>query len=381
MLTRFRGKSGWLVLLAACSAERSPRPVFSPDLVRHDVANASFTLAGLSDAGNVPGESHTTSWADSSKQGGTTFYTRGRVVTTVEVVTDSLWAVQHQVALGLPDGPGALPPDSLCTLGYSGTWIPVVPSRIGPALERTRECQAQAVAVIRRAKLKDTYGQLSVQAAATELESWPWNELCERVKDSTLIAFLIGDDIGVQEWGPAPLATRLAQWDSIGGLVRARCPGAAVVLRATPTQLELRPNWQWLTTAWAQYPGPRPNVGSPEQFFAKQIASAKSQHLGLVVGLNLLNGGCGPAERGWCLPNVPGTTLPGTGDDRYQLSAAELMYYKSVAMANPYVCASLDWSWGPNFRSDFHQRPEIQSAAKALAVIARTRPRTSCIQH
>jgi len=99
-----------------------------------------------------------------------------------------------------------------------------------------------------------------------------------------------------------------------------------------------------------------------------------------VAGVNLLNGGCGPAERRKCLQDVPGTTLVGTQPEFYQLSAAELVYYKTVALSDPYVCASVDWSWGPAFRSQFHERTEIRSAMKALGLIARTRPLSSCIQ-
>ena len=91
--------------------------------------------------------------------------------------------------------------------------------------------------------------------------------------------------------------------------------------------------------------------GSPEQFFATQVTSAKRQGLGMVAGVNLLNGGCGPAERKRFLPGIPGTVLAGTQAGDYQMSAEELVYYKTVAMTNPYVCASVDWSWGPNLRA------------------------------
>ncbi len=132
-----------------------------------------------------------------------------------------------------------------------------------------------------------------------------------------------------------------------------------------------------LTTAWTQYTNRR---GPPEEFLALQVASAKRQRLGLVAGVNLLNGGCGPAERRKCLPDIPGTALVGTEPGLYQLSAAELVYYKTVALSDPYVCASVDWSWGPAFRSGFHERPEIRGAVKVLGLIARRRPRSSCIQ-
>src|SRR3954466_2390609 len=105
-------------------------------------------------------------------------------------------------------------------------------------------------------------------------------------------------------------------------------PAAAIVARARPRQLAKRDNWQWLTTAWAQYPGPLPRAGTPEEFFATEVASAKKQHLGLVTGVNLLGGGCGPVEEGRCLPDIPGGSLKGSGKNTYQLSAAEFVDYK-----------------------------------------------------
>lgn len=335
---------------------------------------ASFAMR-LSDEG----KSSTTPWSDSIKLGDTTFYSRGRVVTTLAVFVDSQWVVGPSTPSGLPNGPANLPPDSLCTLGYTGTNLPVVPASVLRHLDRIRECQSKAFAVIRRGKLKDSNGWLSVEATRAELATWPWPGICARVQDSTIIGFFIGDDVTAKEWGPAPLAVRLAQWDSIGGLIQAECPNAPIAIRALPTQLEPRAEWQSVTTAWAQYAGPRRH-GTPEQFFAPQIASAKRQRFGLVAGVNLLNGGCGPSGGRFCLPDVPGDTLPGTRQNLYQVSAAEFIYYKTVAMSDTYVCASVDWGWGPNFRSDFHERAEIQSAAKALGVIAGKRAQTSCVQ-
>jgi hypothetical protein len=366
-----------LLLAAACSMERDPRVAgVSGSSDAAPMAAAAYTL----DAPSIAAASYTTPWADSSRQGNATVHSRGRVVTTVAVHTDSQWAVTLPVKLGLPYGPTQLPMDSLCSMGYTGTTLPVVPARVLRDLDRARECGARVIPNIRRAKLKNASGDLSVVSARAELETWPWSGICERVKDSTIIAFQIGDDVTHPTWGPAPLPVRLAQWDSIAGMVAERCPQAAIALRALPTSLETRPQWQWLTTGWAQYPGPRPRWGPPEKFFSTEVASAKRQGLGIVAGVNLINGGCGGDERGWCLPQVPGTTLAGTIADRYQLSSAELTYYKAIAMSDPYVCASVDWGWGPAFKSDFHHRPEIQSAAKALAIIARQRPAASCIQ-
>lgn len=364
-----------VLLTLSCSAERTSRLSTTSSLAQHSMA-ASYAPETPA-AGVVR---YTTPWADSSTRGNATFHSRGRVVTTVAVHTDSQWVEQPLVAAGIPYGPTQLPPDSLCTLGYTGTTLPVVPGKVLRDLERTRECGARTFAQIRRAKLKDSNGDLSVQAAQAEIDGWPWDGLCARMNDSTIIAFHIGDDVVAKEWGPAPLEVRLARWDSIAGAVAAKCPDAPIVIRARPRQLAQRDNWQWLTTAWAQYPGPLPRSGTPKDFFVAEVASAKKQNLGLVTGVNLLGGGCGPAETGRCLPDIPGTSLRGSGKNTYQVSAAEFIDYKTAAMSDPYVCASVDWGWGPTFRSDFHGRPEIQSAARTLGLMAGKRPSTNCVQ-
>ncbi len=364
-----------LLILAACSRELAP-PSYTVSSFGHSALESRLVRSSAaSEAAN-----HTTPWSDSTRRNDTTYYSRGRVLTTVEVLTDSMWSAAPpppRVTLGLASGPFNLPPDSLCTLGYTATTLTVRDTRVLRDLQRTRECGARTFAQIGRSKLKDSTGKLSVQAARADLDTWPWPGLCGRVQDSTIIAFYIGDDVEAAEWGPAKLPVRLAQWDTIAGIIQSRCPGAPVAIRAHPNQLEARGPWLWLTTAWTQYTNRR---GPPEEFLALQVASAKRQRLGLVAGVNLLNGGCGPAERRKCFPDIPGTALVGTGPGLYQLSAAELVYYKTVALSDPYVCASVDWSWGPAFRSGFHERPEIRGAVKVLGLIARRRPLSSCIQ-
>ena len=358
-----------LLLSLAYTAGRSPQ-------------SAAGSLRSVAAAGEAA--SYITPWADSSRLGDTVFHGSGRVITTVAVHTDSLWVVRPPAAVlkaGLPYGPTQLPAESLCTIGYyTATTLPVIPKQVLRDLDRIHECGGGTFIQFRRARLKNSDGNLSVEAALAEIKHWPWEELCARVKDSTILGFHIGDDVVAPEWGPAPIETRLAQWDSIAGGIAANCPGAPIVIRARPRQLAKRDRWEFLTTAWAQYPGPLPRSGNPEEFFAAEVASAKKQHLGLVTGVNLLGGGCGPAETGRCLPDVPGTSLKGSGKKTYQVSAAEFIDYKTAAMFDPYVCASVDWGWGPQFKSNFHSRPEIQEAAKALGLIASKRKRASCVQ-
>src|ERR1700693_3137523 len=100
------------------------------------IAAGSASLVRPSRPAISAAASYTTPWADSTKLGDTTFYSRGRVVTTVQVLPDSHWAVRPPIVLGLPNGPSQLPPDSLCTLGYTGTTIPIFTATVLRDLQR-----------------------------------------------------------------------------------------------------------------------------------------------------------------------------------------------------------------------------------------------------
>ena len=182
-----------LVLLLATACELGP-PRYSPSSLALSAFAGTSLDPGVARA-RLDGEAATQiiPWADTSKLGDTTFYSRGRVVTTVSIFTDSLWAVRPPVTLGLPSGPFNLPPDSLCTLGYTGTTLPVADSAtVLRRLDRIHQCGARVFPVLRQAKMLDPAGKLSVEASKAELDRWPWTGLCARVKDSTIIAFYIG---------------------------------------------------------------------------------------------------------------------------------------------------------------------------------------------
>src|SRR3954467_13285323 len=139
-----------LLLSLAYTAGRSPQ---SP-------AGSLHSLAAAGEAA-----SYTTPWTDSSRLGDTVFHSSGRVITTVAVHTDSLWAVRppaEMVKGGLPYGPTQLPADSLCTLGYTARTLRVVAKEGRGELERTHDWGGGTFIQIRRAKLKNSDGNLSV---------------------------------------------------------------------------------------------------------------------------------------------------------------------------------------------------------------------------
>jgi hypothetical protein len=294
---------------------------------------------------------------------------------------------------GLVFGAFHVPPDSLnrASLAYTGAVMVANPSSLRSDLDKVRARGGRIVLAIARSRTKDANG-LSVAATDAELARWQAAaDLNPYLADGTIVSIYLSDDITSSEWGPAP--PYLARIDSLALAVKNRWPTASTIVRAKPTELSSR-TWRWLDASWAQYRGPYRD-GTPQQFRDIQVASAKAQKLGLVLALNVLDGGCGLTAA--CLPGVAGTGILGTYNDaasvrRFQMSAAEILAYGKVFIAEPYNCGFIGWRWSPTYTASrlpasqlaaiqaFDTRADVRAAMGDLSIQAGQRSNTSCKQ-
>ena len=323
-----------------------------------------------------------------------------RVVATSGVLADTS-TVTVTVPLGSGSGSGIpfgafhVPTDSLgsLSLGYNATLKTVWTPTLKAELDKARAHHGTVVLAIDRAKTKDASGKLSVDATKTELAKWQAAiDLTPYLTDGTVLGIYVSDDINsAPHWGgEVPPKARI---DSLALAVKTLWPQALTMVRAKPTLLTGY-NWQWLTTAWAQYDGPY-REGSPESYRATQVATAKALRLGLVLWLNVLDGGCGLTSA--CPAGVTGTNILGTFQDaanvrRFQMSAAEVEYYGKIFMEEPYNCLAMQWRYSPDYISTtlpadqlagikaFDTRADVRAALGTLSVMAGNRARTSCLQ-
>jgi nucleoid-associated protein YgaU len=144
-------------------------------------------------------------------------------------------------------------------------------------------------------------------------------------------------------------------------------PSLPTVVRAPPGWLRRSGlTWQYLDIAWAQWAaGSEESEGkTPEQFRDENVAEAKAQGLGLVMGMNLLNGGDGSSGE------------PGNRSGRWEMSAAEVVRVGTVLAETPYACAVLSW----RYDAAFEQRPGTPAALDKVAAAAADRGGISCLQ-
>jgi hypothetical protein len=142
-----------------------------------------------------------------------------------------------------------------------------------------------------------------------------------------------------------------------------------------------------IDVAWAQYASQhREGRGAmtPEQYRDRNVQAAKRLGLGLVMAMNLLNGGTGASGlRG------PSHYARG-GQYHWQMTADDIRRAGSVFAADPYVCAVLSWAYSADYQAtdlspshlasvrQFSLRPDIQAAMRDVRRVADQHPPRDC---
>ncbi len=158
-------------------------------------------------------------------------------------------------------------------------------------------------------------------------------------------------------------------------------PSMLTGVRSSPSQLG-GARFKSLDFAWAQWGGPLHTPAfkmSPEQFRDTQISAAKKLGLGLVFGLNYLDGGDGTSRINGTYakdPNLKDNKYckSAGGCYRYAMSAAEVKRVGTVFAKASYACAVISWKYDATFRN----RSGMKDALAAVASAAKGRSRTSC---
>jgi hypothetical protein len=119
--------------------------------------------------------------------------------------------------------------------------------------------------------------------------------------------------------------------------------------------------YTYLDAGWATY---RSSNGTASTWITNQANKAKQKGLGLVVGLNVLDGGNGSS-------GIRGYTA-----GKWAMSASEIRSYGSALLAQSYVCGFYNWT----YNSTYYGRSDIKSAMLDVSTTARNHTRTSCRQ-
>jgi hypothetical protein len=187
------------------------------------------------------------------------------------------------------------------------------------------------------------------------------------VTDGTVIGHFIVDEPHFQSrWGNKVIPQ--ATVEAMAKYSKQLWPNLVTVVSAPPTWLASAvPTLTYinLDAGWGTFYGK--SGANPKTWIASQVAAAQKKGLGMIAGMNVLDGGNGSSGFHGNYPNA------------WAMSATELRTYGSALMdqtttAGAYICGFTMWK----YTSAYYGRADIKSAMAELSRKAKNHVRTSC---
>ena len=257
-------------------------------------------------------------------------------------------------------------PNSYLNSVHTG-WMnggPLDPSNILSWLSGARAKGARGV--IKLCKGNDSYvknddGTFSLSKWKALVGRYQNVNLDSYIADGTILGHLLIDEPHrADRWGGTAISP--ATLEAMAKYSRQLWPSMTTMVGEEPRWLaSSTTTYAYLDAAWAQYTS---NKGSVADWIAAEVSAAKGKGLGLVVGMNVLDGGNGSSH------------IAGFSRGKYAMSATEIRSYGSALLAQSYACGFFNWS----LDAVYYGRSDIKSAMSDMSAKARAHAKTSCRQ-
>ena len=270
---------------------------------------------------------------------------------------------------GIPFGEFHLPAESFGST-FTGAYRFATPASIIAILDSARGAHARVILNLTgsRRRFTNQDGTFNLTLWKQIVDEFRGLDLRPYLADGTLEAhYIVDEPNSLGTWGGRAIAYSVIE--EMARYSKSIWPGWTTVARVNPQWLRGAPfPWVYLDAAWAQYAGPL-RMGQIAQFRQESVRAAQELRLGLVVGLNVLNGGDGSSGI-----DGPRDAL---AEGLYQMSAAEVREYGVVLAAEPYACGFLNWQYDPTFDA----RPDVQASLREVSGVATNRWNAPCRRH
>ena len=169
------------------------------------------------------------------------------------------------------------------------------------------------------------------------------------INDGTIVGhYLIDEPYDGHNFGGQPVGG--ATLEAMAKYSKEIWPGMATIVRGEPYLIRWSGTYRYLDAAWAQYLWRK---GDVNDYLRRNVSEAQAMGLGLVVGLNLQDGGN---------PNLS------------SMSASDVASWGSALLSSSYPCAFISWHW----ESDYLGTSSMRSAMNVLREKAQNRGARSC---
>lgn len=254
---------------------------------------------------------------------------------------------------GIPFGTFAQPLSLYGSTYTGGHMNPVHPDSLLSRLAAVRGAGARVVLALvgTATNYSNADGTLDFTKWKARVDRYSGIDFSSYISDGTVIGhYLIDEPYCTSCWGgraiPQDTVEAMAQYS------KQYWPTMTTIARAPPTWLTgYSGQYVYLDAGWAQY---TVRQGDINTYLADNVAAARSEGLGLIVGLNLLKGG----------PNLS------------SLTASQIKTFGSTLLGSRYVCAFISWKYD----STYFSRSDINSAIALLSRKAKRHAASSCQQ-
>lgn len=274
-------------------------------------------------------------------------------------------AVDGSSLPGITFGSFNLPASSLTSV-HTGSMLggPLSPNNIVSVLTETRSKGGRLVAKLCKGRdvyVKNSNGTFSFTKWKALVDQYRSVNLAPFIADGTLLGhYLIDEPHRASRWGGQAISQ--STLEAMAAYSKGIWPTLSALVRVAPSWLAQAPvSYTHLDAGWLQYAAGK---GDVTQLVTAEVAAAKRKGLGLLVGLNVMDGGNGSSK------------IAGVTKGQYAMSATELRTYGNVLLNQSYACGFYMWT----NNTSYYGRTDIKSAMVELSAKARIHAKTSCRQ-
>jgi len=258
---------------------------------------------------------------------------------------------------GVPFGPHGLPTSQMAS--FSGAVRGATPDNVGATVTAARRAGARVILRLTGNNLANSNGTFSLTKWKAAVDRYAGVNLSSFVDDGTLAGhLLVQNPHNARAWGGQAISH--ATLEEMARHSRLRWPGLPTMVHAPAAWLATKSSpWQYLDAASVTYAS---WAGDPGTWVNGQATAAGRVGLGLLVNMNVLNGGTSESR------------LAGSTEGKYAMSASQLRSWGSVLAAQSKVCGLALVSYD----ATYFGRSDVKDAITAVAGKARDRAATSC---
>jgi hypothetical protein len=258
---------------------------------------------------------------------------------------------------GVPFGPYGVPTSEMTS--FSGGVRVVTPSNVLSAGAAARKAGARVILRLTGGDVANSNGTFSLTKWKAALDRYAGVNLSSLVGDGVIAGhLLVMNPEKAKVWGGQQIS--YATLEEMARYSRQRWPGLPTIAHASPAWLSAKPTpWAYLDVAYVTFQG---SAGDPAAWAGSQASAAGRARLGLLVGMNVLNGG------------TSASGLPGTSEGKFAMSASQLRTWGSALVAQSQVCGLVL----TRYDARYFGRSDVKDALASLAQKAAARAATSC---